>query len=204
MGVYSLEDGTTYWPREITVQTDPTGPPFVDAPEFVGSQTFTSSQIKVHCASEEYGPISHYWLIVVPTNYSKEDVINVESGQLVRSTSQYRSVKAANSSSTAPKRKKDIGEKSKRQALAGAGRKLDGIYIAAQLPSYKVQRLYREDRSFILGDGREYDGYFNFPLDDSQHYSVMTRAFAKEDTWRSAAADNPFDYRPPMQEPANR
>lgn len=60
-----------YWPREIIVKTDPAGPPFVDIPEFIESFETSTAMIKLKCASEEYGPISHYWIIVVPGNYTQ-------------------------------------------------------------------------------------------------------------------------------------
>lgn len=31
-------------------------------------------------------------------------------------------------------------------------RSLDGVYITAQLSTYQMQRLYREERTFIVGD----------------------------------------------------
>jgi hypothetical protein len=47
VGVYSEQDGRTYWPREITVRTDPTGPPLVDTPEFVESREYGTAEIKL-------------------------------------------------------------------------------------------------------------------------------------------------------------
>lgn len=90
VGVYALENNRMYWPRELTVQTDPTGPPFVDPPEFIQSPSPTTAQIRLTCASEEYGPINHYWVIVVPNNYTKEDVMNIDSNHLQRSTLKYK------------------------------------------------------------------------------------------------------------------
>ena len=47
MGVYSLEDGRHYWPRELQVQTDPRGPPFVEAPEFIQSDGPHTAQFRL-------------------------------------------------------------------------------------------------------------------------------------------------------------
>lgn len=47
VGVYSEQDGKTFWPREITVRTDATGPPLVDIPEFVESRTYGTAEIKL-------------------------------------------------------------------------------------------------------------------------------------------------------------
>ncbi|VDN87173.1 unnamed protein product [Brugia pahangi] len=63
--------GKEYWPREVIVRTDPTGPPFVDVPEFVTSDHANTALIRLKCASEEYGPISHYWLVVLPGNFTQ-------------------------------------------------------------------------------------------------------------------------------------
>src|SRR5690606_38005287 len=87
VGVVSLHDGTVYWPKEVKVRTDPTGPPFVDTPEFIESRALGTAQLRLRCSTEEHGPISHYWVVVVPGNYSKDDVLNVDSLQLERLTS---------------------------------------------------------------------------------------------------------------------
>ncbi|KAE9553433.1 hypothetical protein FO519_003346 [Halicephalobus sp. NKZ332] len=87
VGVVSLHDGTIYWPKEVKVRTDPTGPPFVDTPEFIESRALGTAQLRLRCSTEEHGPISHYWVIVVPGNYSKDDVLNIDSIQLERLTS---------------------------------------------------------------------------------------------------------------------
>lgn len=47
MGVYSIEDGRHYWPRELQVQTDPRGPPFVEAPEFIQSDGPNTAQFRL-------------------------------------------------------------------------------------------------------------------------------------------------------------
>ena len=47
VGVYSLEDGRYYWPRELQVQTDPRGPPFVEAPEFIQSDGPHTAQFRL-------------------------------------------------------------------------------------------------------------------------------------------------------------
>lgn len=68
--------GREYWPHEVTVRTDPTGPPFVDVPEFITSNHPSTALIRLKCASEEYGPISHYWLVVLPGDFTQ--VINIQ------------------------------------------------------------------------------------------------------------------------------
>ncbi|KAI1708784.1 fibronectin type III domain-containing protein [Ditylenchus destructor] len=196
VGVYSVEEGRMFWPRELSVQTDPTGPPFVDTPEFVQSPSPTTSHIRLSCASEEYGPINHYWLIVVPTNYTKEDVLNVDSGLLQRSTARYRASRTTvlnetNSATHEPKQSKTAANrralKTRQTAPLAMMRQLDNVYISAQISSHQMQRLYRDERLFTLGDGREYEGYLNMPLDPNARYQLMTRAFTREDSWRRSA-----------------
>lgn len=62
---------------KVVIVTDPTGPPFVFPPELddvvangIGGRP-GQVVVRIRPASEEYGPISHYWLIIVPGNYSK-------------------------------------------------------------------------------------------------------------------------------------
>lgn len=40
-----------------------------------------------------------------------------------------------------------------RQKRIRRNQPLDGVYIAAQIPSHEMQRLYREEMTFTLGDG---------------------------------------------------
>lgn len=109
VGVFSPKDGTTFWPRELMVRTDPTGPPFVDTPEFIESKHPGTAMFKLRCASEEYGPISHYWLIVVPGNYTKDDVLNMDSQTLEKATLDLRPRLATmNPSITAKKVRKSV------------------------------------------------------------------------------------------------
>ncbi|KAI6242207.1 Protein-tyrosine-phosphatase [Aphelenchoides fujianensis] len=293
VGVYSLDDAKIFWPRELTVRTDPTGPPLVDTPEFVESKSFGTADLRLRCATEEHGPISHYWIVVIPGNFSKEDVMNVDSQQLIQSTHRWRMrsdvtprIAAADSKSSkrralegderveagemidlhvfangqpirtdgddeedaeeesgyestgqpahrrpkrrAPfefdrpedeavhhkrarhsldhthrKRKRRAHERKTREpAPPLISRSLDGVYISAQLSSQQMERMYRNDEPFTLGDGKEYGGYMNVPLDPKKQYRVMSRAFANDRS--SSRFDRPFEYRAPMQEPASK
>ncbi len=65
-----MREGGDVWPREVVVRTDAAGPPFVDRPIFDVSNSAGTANIILKCASEEYGPISHYWLIVLPGNFT--------------------------------------------------------------------------------------------------------------------------------------
>uniref|UniRef100_A0AC35GJR7 Protein-tyrosine-phosphatase n=1 Tax=Panagrolaimus sp. PS1159 TaxID=55785 RepID=A0AC35GJR7_9BILA len=258
VGVISLQDGTVYWPKELEIRTDPSGPPFVDTPIFLESRQPGTAQIKVKCASEEYGPISHYWIIVVPGNFTKDDVLNIESQFLEKSTAAMKPKISLAAAPSAKKVKKAVSdeddedideeddegfltEKVKRaldeeqleafeyvadeslindsgissdeekeihstprskRYLHESKRKLDGIYIAAKIESQEMRQLVKEEKNFVLGDGKSYHGYLNHPLDANNRYSLMMRAFAQNsDNNNQRQKDRPFEYRAPMQEP---
>ncbi|KHN75199.1 Tyrosine-protein phosphatase Lar-like [Toxocara canis] len=193
-----------YWPREVVVRTDPAGPPFVDVPEFIVSQEAGTALIKLRCASEEYGPISHYWLIVVPGNFTQDDVLNLDSSSLQKSTAymkpRHEQVHGSTLDAQSMKKARKANKQhSHKRRYLHEPRTLRGAYIAAGIPVLEMQQMQRDDRPFTLGDGQIYDGYENWPLDSSARYRLMMRAFAKESTARSA--DRPFEYRAPMQEP---
>uniref|UniRef100_A0A1I8B613 protein-tyrosine-phosphatase n=1 Tax=Meloidogyne hapla TaxID=6305 RepID=A0A1I8B613_MELHA len=213
LGVYSLEDGRHYWPRELQVQTDPRGPPFVEAPEFIQSDGPHTAQFRLSPASEEYGIISHYWMIVIPANNnrSKEAVASADKAQLHIATRDFRNSEQQQHRQRRhelsylhiqkhPHRKRrhqHINDKTEQKPL-------DGVYIAAQISSSEMQRLYRDELTFTLGDGLEYEGFTNFPLDPQvKIYQLMSRAFARDDSWKRAF-DQPVDHRPPIQEPQSK
>uniref|UniRef100_A0A183CUL0 Protein-tyrosine-phosphatase n=1 Tax=Gongylonema pulchrum TaxID=637853 RepID=A0A183CUL0_9BILA len=197
-----------YWPREVIVRTDPTGPPFVDVPEFISSESVGTALIRLRCVSEEYGPISHYWLIVVPGNFTQDDVLNLDSTLLQKSTAMMRPSQNKNTRGKATKRARKVNKQAKRfkfivvrfllfcRRYLHEPHELHGAYIAAGIPVHEMQQMQRDDRLFLLGDGRMYDGYDNWPLDSNSRYRLMMRAFAREDASRNA-----FEFRAPMQEP---
>ena len=281
VGVVSLHDGTVYWPKEVKVRTDPTGPPFVDTPEFIESRALGTAQLRLRCATEEHGPVSHYWVIVVPGNYSKDDVLNIDSIQLdrltaglnpgtaptakkVRNTLAHKDsdeddeefstdkikralddelieateyieeesdvtslnsddsgfieenpiLKRSRSKRSIEKEpesvysnsedsgfiERKIPKKSRSKRYVDPKRNLQGVYIAAQLEANEMRQLFRDEKTFTLGDGKKYNGYTNHPLDGNSKYSVMMRAFAKGDSLKKS--NQAFEYRAPMQEPA--
>uniref|UniRef100_A0AC34PW97 Protein-tyrosine-phosphatase n=1 Tax=Panagrolaimus sp. JU765 TaxID=591449 RepID=A0AC34PW97_9BILA len=243
IGVTSLKDGTVYWPKEVKVKTDPTGPPFLDIPEFLESRSPGTAQLKLKLATEEHGVISHYWVIVIPSNFSKDDVMNIDSLQLERLTAAVKpssnlapiAKKVRKSTIEADDSNEDemVAEKVKRaleeeaveaheyvddetkmmnsdgidddhvklrvQRYVDPKKPLQGVYVAAQLESNEMRQMFRDERTFTLGDGKNYNGFTNHPLDPNGKYSVMMRAFAKGESNRKA-----FEYRAPMQEPATK
>ncbi|CAD5209068.1 unnamed protein product [Bursaphelenchus okinawaensis] len=346
VGVYSLDDGKVFWPRELTVRTDPTGPPLVDTPEFVESKQTSTVDLKITPATEEHGPISHYWIVIIPGNYSKEDVMNVDPQHLIQATNRWHQNLQKMPKISAKPAKRDLqrfereahyvkvwemnggniynmggveetegqledfnvfddekmisessfdsdnarelswteekfadGEtltfsreqfqkdavvlltdsndfdeevdaeqkagvqeekvsrkrklsllgwdedkitpiknkrvkRSKRRHRRHGDRKtrepismlspksLQGVYVTAQLSAIQVEKMMIDNTLFTVGDGKEYGGFWNMPLDHDAQFRVMSRAFAAEQS--NTRYDRPFEYRAPMQEPASK
>ncbi|CAD5214257.1 unnamed protein product [Bursaphelenchus xylophilus] len=292
VGVYSLDDGKVYWPRELTVRTDPTGPPLVDTPTFVESKQLGTAELRIPPATEEHGPISHYWIVIIPGNYSKEDVLNVDPQHLIQATNRWHQNLQPKISAKSAKRRdlrsldarensaweteltadsevlrfneelavllptEDSGvdsdfeideilqeeaEKSRKRKLPMLGwddgeeeyprktkrvkriakrrhrrhdrkprepiaslsaRSLQGVYVTAQLSSIQVENMMRDSKTFTIGDGKEYGGFWNMPLGTDAQYRVMSRAFAVDQS--NSRYERPFEYRAPMQEPASK
>ncbi|VDK43318.1 unnamed protein product [Anisakis simplex] len=148
-----------YWPQEKVVRTDPAGPPFVDVPEFLESQEAGTALIRLRCASEEYGPISHYWLIVVPGNFTQDDVLNLDSSSLQKSTAHmkprrehlgasHRSVLAGDSGHTVKKARKANKHNTHNRYIIHASKSL-AFFISpvfVLLISYFFRRFLHEPR----------------------------------------------------------
>ncbi|CAL2032981.1 unnamed protein product [Caenorhabditis brenneri] len=207
VGVRTLPPGARkYWPQEVVTVTDPTGPPFVDVPQLSDSSATQPGQqmIKLTPATEEYGPISHYWIIVVPANYSTEDVVNLDPIELEKATAEKRA-QLARSLSVSPskklKRKADHSDErthpKEKRARRGA---VPGAYVTARLSADRVKQHYRNNQPFVVGDSQLYDGFTNYPLEHNIHYRLMMRAFAKNDV----RAKDSFEQRAPMSEKLSR
>ncbi|PIO59003.1 Protein-tyrosine phosphatase, partial [Teladorsagia circumcincta] len=69
-------------------------------------------------------------------------------------------------------------------------------YIAARIEADEMRRMYSEDRQFVVGDDKIYNGFNNFPLEPNTKYRLMMRSFAKADGRRK----DEFDKRAPMGE----
>ncbi|KFD70875.1 hypothetical protein M514_01174 [Trichuris suis] len=60
-----------YLPQTIDVTTKKSVPPFITAPTVIDSVNSKEARIRLEAATEEYGPVSHYWLIVVSADISR-------------------------------------------------------------------------------------------------------------------------------------
>uniref|UniRef100_A0AC35U5G8 Protein-tyrosine-phosphatase n=1 Tax=Rhabditophanes sp. KR3021 TaxID=114890 RepID=A0AC35U5G8_9BILA len=217
VGVKVVEKGQDvfYWPREIVVQTDNTGPPFVDKPEFLESLSPHTATIRLKCASEEYGPISKYWIVVVPGNFTQETINNLDSQVLKHHSEQLKiqfdrdgySMKQEGASHMKKvKRSHQNTSLIDRRVIRPrttrfAGGPLPTIpYVTAEISAQRMQTMQKEKETFTIGDGKNYDGFENFPLHPSSHYKLMMRAFAK-DLENGKKNGGPFTYRAPMNQP---
>ncbi|KJH51944.1 Protein-tyrosine phosphatase [Dictyocaulus viviparus] len=222
VGVRTLPpSGRQYWPREVVIVTDPTGPPFVFPPElddFVVNGVGTRQGqvlVRLRPASEEYGPISHYWLIVLPGNYSKDDVVNMSPVELEATTTARRKALGKQLSVSPTRKMKKALRLVKVQPQISEDnhhiRKRDDLpataYITARIEAEEIRKMYTGDRSFIPTSHnirytcksvlQVYNGFNNFPLQPSTKYRLMVRSFAKIDTRRR-------DERAPMGEKLTR
>lgn len=66
-------DGSYRPPAKITVTTQMAAPKPMVKPDFYGVVNGEEIQVILPQASEEYGPISHYYLIVVPESFETEN-----------------------------------------------------------------------------------------------------------------------------------
>ncbi len=136
-------------PAKITVTTQMAAPQPMVRPDFYGVRKQNQGEISVFLprASEEYGPISHYYVIVIPNSNSSN----------VRYPDQYSTEDlVAYSKSTINDDNEDFE---------------DRPYIAAKFLQQSIK--YR----FILGDGLNYEGFINRKLKADTYYKVFVRAY---------------------------
>jgi len=117
-------------------------------------------------ASEEYGPICHYYVVVVPENpdtalmnpdeflNQKVSITNIFVTNLLSSKLMYLCFKF------------QLVEISQQELLAEGE-----PYIAAKFPHRTIPW------TFYLGNGETYDGFHNRKLDHNVKYRIFVRAF---------------------------
>uniref|UniRef100_T1JGZ8 Uncharacterized protein n=1 Tax=Strigamia maritima TaxID=126957 RepID=T1JGZ8_STRMM len=123
-------------PVHITVTTAMAAPQPMVKPDFFGVQNDAEISVILPRASEEFGPISHYYLVVVPDEKANKNPDQFTLEELT----------------TSPKPPSDHP------------------YIAAKF----IQRSIT--RSFVLGDGKTYDGFVNRRLEAGKKYRIFVRA----------------------------
>ncbi len=171
MNVTAVPEGRNYRPpAKITVTTQMAAPQPMVKPDFFGVKKEAPGVITVYLpqASEEYGPISHYYLVVIPhansTRIKHPDYY--ESADLIANSK--KSFAAAAAAVTTVSSSKDGGGGNR---LMGAGEPEGQPYITAKF----LQRSL--PYTFPLGDGKSYEGFENRPLERSVVYKIFVRAY---------------------------
>ena len=172
------DEARTYFPSEIVVKTKCRASPMVDPPRFIESKDANTASLLLGLASEEYGPISHYWLIVVPGNFTMDGFDYIESSDLKRVSDFQESASSLISPISRNKRKAKRARKHKRHFSRQTN--LSGVYVTANFTADDVKAKKRRNESFLLGDGERYGGFLNQRLESNTQYRVLMRAFTKE------------------------
>lgn len=167
VNVTAVPEGRSYRPpAKITVTTQMAAPQPMVQPDFFGVKRDVPGVITVYLpqASEEYGPISYYYLVVIPyANSTKTkhpdyyDSADLLSNSLEGSpgTAVIKTSLATADDST----------------QAAATQQLAKPYITAKF----LQR--NLPYTFPLGDGEKHEGMVNKPLELGVVYKVFVRAY---------------------------
>ncbi|XP_058805805.1 tyrosine-protein phosphatase Lar isoform X2 [Phymastichus coffea] len=149
-------DGSYRPPSKITVTTQMAAPKPMVGPAFYGVVNHEEIQVILPQASEEYGPISHYYLIVVPES---PDTINRQPDEFTEDQ-----IAHSHPHSHHQQQPQQIGKPG--QAPVSDNRP----YITAKFPHRDIPY------TFHLGDGGTYEGYVNRKLDKTKKYRIFVRA----------------------------
>lgn len=156
VNVTAVPEGRSYRPpAKITVTTQMAAPQPMVKPDFFGVKKETPGVITVYLpqASEEYGPISHYYLVVIPyansTRTKHPDYY--DSSDLIANSKAPVSTSLEN---------KDVkGEPEAKPYITAK-------FLQRNLPY-----------TFPLGDGKTHEGFLNRPLEKSVIYKIFVRAY---------------------------
>ena len=149
------EDRSYRPPAKITVTTQMAAPQPMVKPDFFGVKKEKPGVMTVYLpqASEEYGPISHYFLVVIPYANSTK----------IKTKPDYYDTTALTTNSQFP-------------SLALKDSKVEEEYDSN--PYITAKFLGRSiPYTFPLGDGESYEGFKNRPLHHRVFYKVFVRAF---------------------------
>ena len=126
-------------------------------PDFFGVKD-DKSYITVYLpqASEEYGPISHYFLVVVPN--ANSSLLTVRNSEYFQTTQLLKNSKEPESRQQQEARKKGTAD-------------MPRAYITAKF----LQRSL--PYTFPLGDGKSYEGFVNKRLERNVYYYIFVRAY---------------------------
>ncbi|XP_046401143.1 tyrosine-protein phosphatase Lar isoform X4 [Ischnura elegans] len=136
-------------PAKITVTTQMAAPQPMVKPDFYGVVNGEEIQVILPQASEEYGPISHYFLAVVPDDESTMD----------KNPDQFLTSELVANSKARTERQGNVD-----QLLEMAP------YIAAKFPQRNIPY------TFHLGNSETYEGFTNWRLEAGRRYRIFVRA----------------------------
>lgn len=150
-------------PARITVTTQMAAPLPMVKPDFYGVRDGQQITIILPQASEEYGPISHYLLVVVPEDKRND---HKQPDQLMNSDLMQAGGVVGGGSGQA-------GQQGHANLKAGAAKPSEERsqpYVAAKFLRRNVPY------TFLLGNGQEFEGMLNRKLDKTMRYRVFLRA----------------------------
>jgi receptor-type tyrosine-protein phosphatase F len=169
VNVTAVPEGRNYRPpAKITVTTQMAAPQPMVKPDFFGVKKETPGVITVYLpqASEEYGPISHYYLVVIPhansTRIKHPDYY--ESADLIANSKNPSGGGGGGGVTT-------IGSNGGGGGGKGESEPEGKPYITAKF----LQRSL--PYTFPLGDGKSYEVFENRPLERSVVYKIFVRAY---------------------------
>ncbi|XP_037790412.1 tyrosine-protein phosphatase Lar-like [Penaeus monodon] len=146
-------------PAKITVTTQMAAPQPMVKPDFYGVNGDHEIAMILPQASEEYGPIAFYYLIVVP-----EDKLHAFKNPDQYLTDDGKSLHHASSTPELHNHGLIANKAGSKEALA------EGPYIAAKFLHRNIPY------SFSLGNGQIYEGFKNRPLQNNKRYKIFVRA----------------------------
>ncbi|GMT14634.1 hypothetical protein PFISCL1PPCAC_5931, partial [Pristionchus fissidentatus] len=218
-------DNEDHWPNTVVVWTDPQAPSLVDTPSIDHSRSVNGqTKLRLIPTSEEYGAISHYWIVVVPSNYTRDSLVHLDNAALMRTSKERKQRVTSNVSITPAKKMKRAREGEEEEEEGDRKRRkredsslepaplpsssirrhrslpsLNGPYITAEISASEMRDKFRSDDFFIVGDDNTHGSYINFKLENDKQYKVFVRAFAKAPEKRSQ-----LEQRAPMMENSHR
>ena len=148
------EDRSYRPPAKITVTTQMAAPQPMVKPDFFGVKKDSAGVMTVYLpqASEEYGPISYYYLVVIPyANSTKIKHPDYYESSDLTTNSQFRSSPSKDSKAAEEYESKP--------------------YITAKFLGRSIPY------TFPLGDNGIYEGFLNRPLHHRVYYKIFVRAY---------------------------